>query len=318
MIPAKKLNKYFEEGMMTEQRLRSDNSHLDEVINTLNRESDVILQEVSETIKSFNNKSAKELDNNYIRTTIDQLTYLYFMLPAVLKEPDSFWRARPSEKGQLFEHTDDLAYPPSGHTSLARANHQNSSIFYAASSPETAFSECRFNENDNFHLTKYSVKKDSKLHVLILGDIDSLRRTSKTVFDSIERADAHNYVLNRLKDDIRMAVRLVDAFIVDRLARKGSDDEYRITASIVTELLKPEEVSGIIYPSVEHPGGFNYAIKPDCYDKHIEPTETRISTMMNNYGYGMYKNFESSPVAINSNPGSIVWPKEIRNQIKRK
>jgi len=298
--------------MMTEQ----DNYHLDEVVKKLNREPNTVLQEVSETIKAFNAKSAKDLDDDYIRATVDRLTFIYFMLPGFLKEPDSFWRARKSEEGQLFEHTSDLAYPPSGYTSPGRANHQNSSIFYAASSPETAFSECRFDEGDNFHLTTYSVKKDSKLHVLILGDIDSLRRTSKTVFDSTKRADAYNYVLNGLNDDIRMAVRLVDAFFVDRLARKGNDDEYKVTAAIVSELLKPEEVSGIIYPSVEYSGGYNYAIKPDCYDRHIVPTETCMAIMMNNYGYGMYHNLQSSPVKINTFPGEIVWPEEIRNHLQ--
>jgi hypothetical protein len=297
--------------MTTEQ----DNSHLDEVVKRLNSESNIVLQEVSELIKAFNAKSVKELDDDYIRTSVDRLTFIYFMLPASLKEPASFWRARKSEEGQLFEHTNDLAYPPSKITNLARANHQNSSIFYAASSPETAFSECRFNDGDNFHLTSYSVKKDSKFHVLIMGDIDSLRRTSKAVFDSAQRANAYNYVLSRLKDDIRMAVRLVDAFFVDRLSRKGNDDEYKVTASIVSELLKPEEISGIIYPSVEHSGGFNYALKPDCYEHHIVPTETCMATMMNNYGYGMYKNLQSSPVKINTYPGKIVWPEEIRNQI---
>jgi len=285
-----------------------DFSWLEPTAQQLNKTPPSILQDVSNCIKRFNSTPTEKLDLPYIAETIDWLTYYFFIIPYQASHPDSFWRTRLSEPDHLFPHTDELKYPPDSAVSAGRANFQGSPIFYAGSSPETTFAECRLNEGDHFHLTEYTVRDGSTFYLHVLGDIDSMRRRGKTVLDRPSFAKAYLYALDLLRDDVRMAVQLVDAFFVDRLSRKGGDAEYQVTASIVAELLKQEKLSGIIFPSVEHAGGFNYAIKPDCYDAHILPLNISAQKVLADYGYGAYQTARHGPVEINDVPGNIRWP----------
>ena len=102
-------------------------------------------------------------------------------------------------------------------------------------------------------------------------------------------------------------MQLVDAFFVDRLGRKGGKDEYRVTAKITAELLQ-SDLHGVIYPSVEHAGGYNYALKPSCYDKHIVPIQVSVQCVLRSYGYGAYTTGRWGPADINEYPGEIQWP----------
>ncbi|MDP2894711.1 MAG: RES family NAD+ phosphorylase [Sulfurimonas sp.] len=288
-----------------------DYSHYDKTIEMLNNKPSSSLDKVSNLINEFNSKASKDLDNKYIHQTIDYLSYLFFTIPYSFNDTTEFWRVRPSACGELFNNTNDLKYPPNeAIREYGRANISAISMFYAATSPETAFAECRLNKDDYFHLTKYTIKQKSTLHIIVIGDIDNLRRRKKTVHDTPEYAAKIDYILSRLNPDIRLAVQLVDAFFVDRLSRKGSQDEYRVTSRIINELLEASDlnISGVMYESVEHAGGFNYAFKPSCYEEHIVPIQVSACQIINKYGYGAYKTMKSIPIIINEYPGEIPWP----------
>ena len=167
---------------MTKNRL-TDFSWVDNAIKELKSDPPSVLDEVSNTIMKFNSMKPEEISDEYIHSVIDRLTYFFFMFPYNVKKPMDVWRVRRSKCGDLFDHTDDLKYPPTNCAEIGRANFPFSSIFYAGSSPETVIAECRLKEGDFFHLTKYSLQPDPIFNLHILGDIDNLRRRSKTVFE---------------------------------------------------------------------------------------------------------------------------------------
>lgn len=291
---------------MSEEK-QEDYSSFDELIKILNNEHPDSLDKVSYLINEFNSKKHKDLSQDYIHEIVDYLSYLYFIITYPFNNLE-LWRVRSSKCGELFRHIDDLKYPPRNFVSdFGRANIPFSSVFYAASSPETAFAESRLEKDNYFHLTKYNSKNSATLQVIVIGDIDNLRRRKKTVLDISAYADKYNYILNSLTPDIRLAVQLVDAFFVDRLSRKGNQDEYRITSRIINELFESSkyEISGIIYPSVEHAGGYNYAFKPDVYDSYITPVEVSACKVEKNYGYGAYLIVESTPVTVKNQ--QVLW-----------
>ena len=227
-----------------------DLSWIDDAVKQLNKEPVSALDKVSELIKQFNIKKIEDVDKEDIRKLVDFLTYFFLMLPYNISNPIEVWRVRPSKCGELFFHTEDLKYPPKKNVSPGRANSSISPIFYAGTSPETTFAECRLNEGDFFHLTKYVLNPSPKFNIHILGDIDSLRRRSKTVFELPMFDAAYKYALDALKPEIRLAVQIVDAFFVDRLSRKGNKEEYRITSAITSELLQSDALFGILYPKI--------------------------------------------------------------------
>lgn len=235
---------------------------IDSDLAELIKEPETVLDMVSKKISEFNSLDSSELSDEYINRTINELSYIYFSLPYKLGTGSCLWRARKSSNRLLLSHTDELKYPPSNVVDYGRANTVGASVFYAATSAETAFTECRLKEGDYFHSARYELKADKDIYLHRFGDLDSLRRNSQTVFNKPYYNEAYAYALSKLKPKVKLAVQLVDAFFVDRLSRKGNMDEYRVSSRIVNELLSVSNISGIIYPSVEHSGGYNYAIKP--------------------------------------------------------
>ena len=283
-------------------------SELNDTVETLNSSPLGLAKEVSELIKAFNSKKINEIDDNSISEIVDCLSYFHFGLKYTINDSKEIWRVRTSNKGQLFTHTDELKYPPLENNKIGRVTSPISSIFYSSSSPETAMAERRLKEGEYFHLSKYSVKPETKIIVSIIGEIDHIRRRSKTLLEVPNSKDTYHYVLDKLNEDILLTVYLVDAFYSDRLSRKGSAGEYRVTSAIASELFQNEGISGMIYPSVEHAGGFNFALTTDCYDQNIIPIQTEAKYLEEIYGYGMYKTTNWGPASINTSNNEILWP----------
>lgn len=247
------------------------------------------------------------ISDNQIESLVRDLTFVYFMLPYKVSHGVEMWRTRISNPGELYSHTDDLKYPPVK-TATSRVAYSEEPIFYAASSPETAFAEARLQVGDFFHLGNYGVRSDDGFYISMIGDLDSLRRQGKTAFGISSFEVFYKTILDGLPASTKLAVQLVDAFFVDWLGRKGSDDVYRISNAITHEILTAPNLSGIVFHSVEHAGGYNYALKKECYDQSVEPLQVTPCTVRKMYGYGAYEMGQLESVKIKQVPGEILWP----------
>ena len=127
--------------------------------------------------------------------------------------------------------------------------------------------------------------------------------------------------LDSLDTDTAQAVRLVDAFFSDRFSRVGKS-EYKLTNLIASEFLSTQVIDGIIYPSVEHLGTYNYAIKPDSFDEKFDIVHVQGQAILRTYGYGIFQNlFYADSVDIKDN-GTIIWknnkvPENLEEFIKK-
>ncbi len=281
----------------------------DQVLDTFKKHSNPKqdLINVSNTIQKFNETKAEDLTEQQIIETIDMLGYFHFSIEYILGADISFWRVRSSDPGVLYQSSSDFESPPLEQASGGRANFHNSPLFYAATSPETAFTESRLNEEQFFHLTKYKIMKDRLIPVVVYGDIDSYRRRSKSIFDDENYTKAYKHIFDNLNPDIAQCIYLVDAFFTDRLNRKGCENEYKITRTIFNELFKKDDVCGGIYSSVEHSGGYNYVIKPGFYDLAVLPEETTTCFVFKKYGYGMYQILHFLSANFDSKSRRPIW-----------
>lgn len=263
------------------------------------------LDDVSELIKEFNSMKLEDLSDKYIHHTIDKLTECYFMLPYTIKSSMVFFRVRLSKDWVLYDHINDLKYPPKNNIKLGRANDSTFPVFYAASSPETAFAECRLKANDLFYLAQYSIHKETTAPLLyVIGDLDNIRRKSNTVLNDHRFLKAYENILENIRPDIKLAIQLVDAFFVDWISKKG-EDNYKITSKIFKEFFTAQNLSCIFYPSVEHSGGYNYAFTAEAYDSYLIPEQVSVCYVEKTYGYGAYEIKQSPYYGINNTTGKI-------------
>lgn len=143
----------------------------------------------------------------------------------------------------------------------------------------------------------------------VVGDIDAVRQSGRTVFDRPEYANSIKYALGKLHPNVALAVQLADAFFVDRLSRKGNEAEYVVTASIIMEFMEASgQIDGIIYKSVGNSGGYNTALKPLSFYGKYTFVDCRACMVAKEYGYGAYVTYQWGPAAIPATPGPILWP----------
>ena len=99
---------------------------------------------------------------------------------------------------------------------------------------------------------------------------------------------------------------MVDAFLADRFSRPGKD-AYRVTNLIAREFLRSKSIDAIIYPSVAHPGGTNYAIKADVSRERLEARACVAVEILNDYGYGSYRGGRYGIAKIRPGISEIPW-----------
>lgn len=292
-----------------------EQEHLDQIVIQLTSIPNFGLEEVYQLIHRFNTLDPKDIPIKVAREVVSKLAYYHFMLPYGFDSRLRIWRVRKTDgEFKLFTHAADLGYPPKDNIDLKRISYKKEAIFYGASSESTAFAESRLKEKEVFHLTHYGIKDSGYINMGVIGDIDRLRRSGSTFLRNKSCGEAYQYILNNLDENVRWAIYLVDAFFSDWMSRKG-EEHYSITSAIAGEFFNHQHCSGLIYPSVLHEGGHNYAIKASCYDEFIFPITARACMSGKHYGYELRRVLQSDPSESIDAEGNIHWPKLVAENI---
>ena len=102
---------------------------------------------------------------------------------------------------------------------------------------------------------------------------------------------------------------VTDAFFADLFAQPArKQHEYRPT-SVLADLIfgMPDGFDGLAYPSVEHRGRINYAIRPESFDEHLEWEEFAAMDVTKYHGFGFYEWRESAKATATDMNGNLVW-----------
>ncbi len=227
-------------------------------------------------------------------------------LPLAMKQfatTDKIGRGRILDSAEKFETITELSYPPKEKCkTFGRCNSPSNPIFYGGVGTELIFSEIGAKIGDYVGLLHVSPVRE--LLCVRLGALDLWRRTSGE-FPMGE--DLKNWIKEVHKDPNNIVMFILDAFFRDYFSRPGSCDTYKLTSAITSVILNArQDISGLIYDSVDHTAGACCALKPEVADHLLRPTEVQIVKVTSYLGYGIY-DFEQIAFADTFDGKRILW-----------
>ena len=241
------------------------------------------------------NRVAKEFDEDDFISAFEQLSP-FVTLVDIDFENFEIVRSRSTQRGLDFEHASQMGYPPAQRVKLGRCNFEGQSILYGSSNVETSFLEIGFNEQEPCAvIAQFRLKHGAKLTLRPIGELDHCRRYRRSRLGTPGAAEQLGKLLDDLEHYDQTTRWYVDAYLADFFSRIRNDTDernlYEVTSRIASALLMEEHVDGLIYPSVKHAGGLNFAIKPNVFDERFEIVKYALTATVYEHGYGLFEYF---------------------------
>lgn len=235
---------------------------------------------------------------------LDELSEGVPMILHPLQPTDKFARGRVLPNADKFDSVKTLSYPPIQYCNdFGRCNRPKEPVFYSGVGNELIFTEIGAKIGDIVGLLHLSPIKE--LLFIRLGALELWRRTN-----------GHCLLSENIKSKIKeiytkpenITAFIFDAFISDYFSQSGSSNVYNLTSAYTSVVLNSHQnISGLIYDSVDHTKGACLAIKSSVFDnKWLTPTEVQIVKITNYLGYGIY-DFEQIHFANKFDNDIITW-----------
>ncbi len=236
-----------------------------------------------------------DFDENDFVSTFEQLSPHVTLVDIEFNNFEMI-RSRATQPSLDFEHLNQMIYPPANKVKLGRCNFDGQSILYASSNVETSFLEIGFSEPKSCAvLAQFRLKHDTTLTLRPIGELDHYRRHRRPRLTTAGVTEKIEQLLTPLGHYDQIVRWYVDAYLADFFGRQlneGNDRHlYEITSRIANALLKDDHIDGLIFPSVKHTGGFNYAIKPSVFDARFEISKYALTAPVHEHGYGLFEYF---------------------------
>ncbi len=223
------------------------------------------------------------------------------------------FRGRIGRSSELLEKPSEFGYrQPREVRDYGRCHGPGTSMFYCSTNLETVLTELGPEVGDRVHVGRATIKEEHELRVTAIGEIDYSRRYGRPVIGNNESYETLNDLLGQIKQeqsDYHARILVTDAFFADLFAQPArKQHEYRPT-SVLADLIfrMPDGLDGLAYPSVEHRGGINYAIRPESFDEHLEWEEFSAIEVTNYYGFGLYSWRDCANATATDKNGNLVW-----------
>lgn len=251
-------------------------------------------------------KSLTDFSNrNRVNTTFDEENFIstfeqlspHITVVKIHFEHFELVRSRSTQRGTDFENVKQMGYPPAHRVQrLGRCNFVEQSVFYGSSNVETSFLEIGFTEQEPCAvIAQFRLKAGASLTLQPIGELDHYRRHRKPRLDTPGVVEQLDLLLDGLDHYDQITRWFVDAYLADFFSRiPNSNTEnnlYEVTSRIANAYLMQADVDGIIYPSVKHAGGLNYAIKPEVFDERFEVVKYALTAPVHAHGYGLFEYF---------------------------
>jgi hypothetical protein len=146
---------------------------------------------------------------------------------------------------------------------------------------------------DKVHVSVARLKKDKRLNLTAVGEIERVRRYKDTLIGNQLSRQMIEEFLKRLESespseaDIKLL--LLDAFFAELFfasARRQKD--YKATSALSDIIFSMEKIDGFAYPSVAHHGGINFAIRAESFSESVEIIRCMSLRITNYLGFGIY------------------------------
>lgn len=264
-------------------------------IRFLNDYPDDIDKKVSQLIYDYQSTHNPNQRHKLAETVVERLSQFSFSFPVEFRHEHSFYRGRKVQHPQqLYPTIGELSYPPnSENVKLGRANFDGQQILYSCFSITEVYSELACKQDDAINLLRFRPKRDVKVFFTPIGQLNSVRRFHRVDVGSEVYLNLMLEQLQRLKAPVARACCLVDAFFADEFSKPDPNhndtdiSQYHLTSLIANKLYEDDRVDGIVYPSVQYSGGYNFAIKAKSFDSKFEPEQYEGNIVRHVLGYGI-------------------------------
>ncbi|NOQ15250.1 MAG: RES domain-containing protein [Methyloprofundus sp.] len=211
------------------------------------------------------------------------------------------YRGRIHEDDHFYLNISELSYrKPEDTKGYGRCHSPGQSVFYSSNNRDTVFSELTPEMGNYVTIVTANPKEKKELYLMQIGAIDDARRYGlsftdlslsdsdkeiKKIFDKLNSSSPQD------KEDSLKTI-FLDAFMADMFMSPASKQrDYKVTAvlsSIICSRFSPE-MGGLIYPSVAHRGGFNYAFNSEQFDQKMEICKCEKFELTRYLGFGIYE-----------------------------
>jgi hypothetical protein len=201
---------------------------------------------------------------------------------------ESCYRVRKIENDEPFVKLKDLLYPDPSLKHEDRMNNTSFRVLYTSLNEFTAMAEIRLDKsfiNNDFQLTKFSIKKD--LSVFKLGLFSELYLNSPRDSQNV-KSEMQRLLCSEEQNSAVRGFSALECAIADTLYDQTNG--YHILSSIVADAIfsENESIDAILYPSMQNRYGLNLAIKKDVADM-LTVSYTSLNRLTDVYDNGFYK-----------------------------
>jgi hypothetical protein len=229
------------------------------------------------------------------------------------------WRARVNVAGQTFEDASDLWFPPNEVVrQRGRFNEEGQSVFYCSDKLSSAVEEMRPSSGDIITILVAGAKAPgANMAVAHVGIHRAIAEPEVTNDMGGGLRGIEEWIEHLETMHIRARWLAIDDFLTDIstsvYADAERDSRYKLTNGLARMLMEPEEIEGIIYPSVAADlTAFNICLPPKKADQYFYPFETwevEVVVPPRN-GEGSIAKFLRHGVVSDS--GRIIWGERSR------
>jgi len=203
-----------------------------------------------------------------------ELTRYIPFLTTIVPKGATLHRFRVNTDGQTFSSLREIWYPPVEYIQKpGRLNDEGEQLLYLANHFKVALAEAKLPEGT--FVTHLEVLVTESIRVTEIGMDEIFKADPSTwqaITESIKTYRKHLYhnsaELLKLDQEIR-------DFWVEEFTKTvpvGEEHLYKRTIAIAKQFMGPDEVGGIMYPSIAFKGtGINIALKPIYADKYLRP-----------------------------------------------
>ena len=201
---------------------------------------------------------------------------------------------------------------PSKVKTVGRCHLPGTSVFYAANNLDTSLLEIGLNTKQPCAVSAiFRLKSGLQTNFLSIGEVDHCRRYGHARLLTPGVREMIEEITKPLEHYDRLALEYMDAYLADFFGRVpnavNQKNVYEVTARVAQSFIALREVEGLVYPSVRHQGGINFAIKPEVFEEKFEIEKFQLTTPVNSYGYGLADYFEHASGSNLDERGNFMW-----------
>ena len=251
------------------------------------------MKDADDLISEFKSLELNKYPIEKLRSLVLDIGHIGTIL-FTLHEGKIIYRARPTERNQVFSKKSDVSYlPPEKNLEYKRASTPNNTMFYGSILPENInpgeLNEVRIVgcfECIPF-LRDKTLDGEQKITFgswIVTKDVPLLAIVHHQDFnDKSEYIKEMNSEYNKFMTgypEIRDRTTKLIEYLASEFAKKSTDNQYNyLISALFTERIIEKGLAGVLYPSVRTDGeGFNVAIHPNFVESNMKLISVGVCT----------------------------------------